>query len=270
MTLTALKSAISNARDLEYSDAHSHHLILVKPGLKRNFPSISVPTDHIFDLLVGHMPDLQDAEKNHLINLFLSNIHTRSVGGYLLKSAVHKKLTYSEKWEIYPASTVLASTYVHWRSNATDRQANDPHYLVMHANEPPTIIKSVKKPRGTPSTKVYHTIAYPFQSSRALESGIYYRPTSPSEPTFDSFFYDSEARTATVFQITVSCAHSVKPDGFRWLRKLGVQQVRYVAVIPKRGDMDFTVITDLQSDPINYKDFVEELWVMPLETLKQS
>lgn len=78
MTLTALETAISNAQNLEYPDTLFQQLILVKPGLKRNIPSISIPTNHIFDLLVKHMPDLQDAGKSHLINLLLSNMHTMS------------------------------------------------------------------------------------------------------------------------------------------------------------------------------------------------
>jgi hypothetical protein len=71
----------------------------------------------------------------------------------------------------------------------------------------------------------------------------YYRPSSGSEPTLDSFIYESATETASVIQSTVSPKHTMCPKGLEWLQSLGVTTFRYIVVSSPGESVDLPFLT---------------------------
>ncbi|KAI0060863.1 hypothetical protein BV25DRAFT_1917416 [Artomyces pyxidatus] len=89
---------------------------------------------------------------------------------------------------------------------------------------PPTCIASAGS-----ITHCRHTIQAALAAA-TLEAA-YYAVQSASGPTPDAFVYDAKKMCATVFRATAaSTEYTVPSDTFAWLRQLGVERFRFVAV----------------------------------------
>ena len=96
----------------------------------------------------------------------------------------------------------------------------DKYLIVGRPNYPPVLISG----RCPPNDVVFQRVrirTLPPTGPVTLCTG-YYVPTSVSEATFDSFYYEADEEQATVLQLTVSNHHSMKNKGLKRLQDLGV------------------------------------------------
>lgn len=178
---------------------------------------------------------------------------------------------------IWPMESHSGNKYLHWQSTSSNRTFNKSLYLWLQGHQPVQLLKMTQPaPRGTKRTCL--NMLYSSEMAQVLiggHGGIYYCPESPSEPTFDSFFYNSTSKCAMVFQMTVANRHDVKANPFCWLQAQGVERVQYIAVVPAGLPCDFTVLPNKYSDAhpttmathIDIEDMVESAWVLPIGLL---
>ncbi|KAM6494818.1 hypothetical protein JOM56_009441 [Amanita muscaria] len=193
---TSARSVYTNA-----ADPSSYHA-----ALQDRLTSI---TYEKLDSLIKQL-DLLEAVAR-LYKMFVRFPKARNNAGYMLEDAVRGVFPKGGEWCLVSMmrSKYKDSNYSRWK-NPTDSTA--PQYLHLGYMGRHIAIDTDSNPDGTEYSPL-EPISFPSgSSSLKLEDG-FYLPSSPSQPTFDAFIYESASKTATVFQVTTSTKHSVSEEG---------------------------------------------------------
>ncbi|KAG8862455.1 hypothetical protein FRB96_001526 [Tulasnella sp. 330] len=107
----------------------------------------------------------------------------------------------------------------------------------------------------------------PLNDGSITETG-YYIPISRCDPTFYSFFYDSNDKTATFRQVTVGKAHTVNMRGPRELERITPKgtELTYLAVVSQDLEMVFAAPKDWKGNMTIYWTKVMDDQVMNFGT----
>ncbi|KAI0038280.1 hypothetical protein FA95DRAFT_1613506 [Auriscalpium vulgare] len=273
LTLTILQDVIRSTRGLHFpeEDNVSHRILLVKPGATRGVAAASVPTAHLVRTVMDRLPLQQSEDRDQLYKLCLSDWHIRAAAQ---TAFAHDMLSQGGVWEVWPMTRDLSQTLCHWRSDPSDRLAENASYLRLGDRDDRQYVdiqKSTKRPsRG--NIAPFSVTIYPSDYNRDLVGErTYSRLQSSSAAMFDSFMYDRSSETATVFEVTDRNPHDVKAQGLRWLRGHGVKRFRYIAITTHGTPVDFIVQPDeAEKDPINIDAMTTEVWVLSVKSLKQE
>jgi len=249
--LDTLIKTITQLSSLQINDNLPHHIFVILPGEKRS--------EHIVAFASQYWVDTVATAAQALFEVFKCNHFTRSAAGQLLDSIVCDIFAQGGVWKIHEMemSQQPGKHNQHWKIWPSSTYV-DKYLIVGHPNYPPVLISG----RCPPNDVVFQcpTIrTLPPTGTVTLYTG-YYTPTSVTEATFDSFYYEADEGQAMVLQFTVSNHHSMKKKGLKWLQDLGVKSVCYVAVTGPQEDFDLPV-------PNEYSEFLKGKYRLVLEYL---
>jgi hypothetical protein len=216
------------ASALDLREETSHQLALISAGTFRDEPSVTIPTRYIYDLLIERRSVHKPEAAARLYSIFIWNRYTRSAAGYILNDGYHDVLCKGGQWRISSMKERNPSPkYTHWTFRAEEPDGPD-LYLRLGFEGHSITFSTCKLPDST-TYSALPMKEYVQLPQLPLIDG-YYRPSSPSAETLDSFIFEARSKTATIFQATVAKKHSVKQGGIEWLLSLGVQKFRFIAV----------------------------------------
>ena len=249
------------ARGLDLSRIEvSHQLTLISAGKYRNIANVTIPTRHIYHLLMENCSDgLTRQAASRLYEIFIRN-RTRSAVGYMLDENYHEVLCKGGQWRI---SSMKGSKpgpkFTHWTF-----QGEEPDMYLRLGFEGNLITFNTCQLPDSTTYSALPIIEYAQGSHLSLTDG-YYRPSSPSAQTMDSFIYEASSKTATIFQATVETRPSVKEGGIVWLQRLGVQKFRFIVVTAPEGTLDFPFPNQWHNGVVPH---IPDKYVLVLESLR--
>ena len=234
ITYETLDNIIRQAAALNLPQDILHQIVLISPGAFRNDFRVSIPTRYIYEILRNTLSDRKLEAAARLYVMFIRTPFTRAGARYMLDDGYHDVLRKGGEWQIVRmVANRPGPKYTHWREPGSTTDVE--YFRVGYEGHPITISM-----HPLSQDAIYQALPmrdYLPLSQLTLADG-YYRPSSGSEETLDSFIYEASNKTATIFQVTVSKKHSVKQGGIEWLRGLGVETFRFVAVMPPQTPLD--------------------------------
>jgi hypothetical protein len=229
---------VFNIVNLNLSNAISHQITLISPGVTRSIHTVTIATPYI-DGLLNQMHDEHVLEASaREFQVFNGFSKGKTSAGYILDHGYHDALCKERTWRVIPLkSNPPGPQNTHW--TLPDPHAIVPQYLhISYENGRVSIdILDAPPPVSNDGAKTLPIFSYLLGAKLTLKDG-YYRPSGGSEPTFDSFIYESATKTATTIQSTVSTKHNVSKKGLEWLQSLGVKKFRYILISAPGDSVD--------------------------------
>ena len=259
ITYEKMDSLIRQSSALDLSGPIPHQIILLSPGSSRSAFESTFPTRYIYEKLRDKLSNHKLEAVARLYDIFVRNPKTKVPAGFMLEDAVNDVFFRGGEWSLVNMmkSNRAGPKYTHWKD---PKGPTSPQYLHLGYMGRHIAIDTNPNPVGTvyvPLPLVHFLTGAQLQ----LKDGYYY-PSSRSQETFDAFIYESATTTATIFQVTTSKTHSVKEGGIKWLRDLGVQNFRYIAVSTPDTPLDLPFPNEWNSGPLiseKYRLTVESL-----------
>ena len=227
ITYKTLDCLVRQTFALDLSTPVSHQIVLISPGVARNSFESSFPTRYIYEKLRDSLSIHKLEAVARLYDMCIRIPQARANAGFMLEDALNDVFFRGGEWSLVSMmeSNRTGPKYTHWKD---PKSPTFPRYLHLGYMGRHIDIGTNPNPVGTVYVPLPLVHFLPGAQLR-LKDG-YYCPSSRSQETFDGFVYESASKTATVFQVTTSKTHLVKEGGIKWLRGLGVEQFRYIAV----------------------------------------
>ena len=264
ITYKTLDRLVRQTSVLDLSAPVSHQIVLISPGVSRSAFESSFPTRYIYEKLRDSLSIHKLEAVARLYDMYVRVPNARASAGFMLEDACNDVFFRGGEWSLVSMmkSNRTGPKYTHWKD---PKDPTFPKYLHLGYMGRHIAIGSNPNPVGTvyvPLPLVHFLPGAQLQ----LKDGYYY-PSSRSQETFDGFIYDSASKTATVFQVTTSKTHSVKEGGIKWLRGLGVEQFRYIAVSTPDTPLDlpFPNEWNAPSGPL-----IPEKYLLTVESLPEN
>ena len=226
ITYDEVFNLINRATSLDLSNSLSHRITLISPGVTRNIHTVSIVTPYIEGLLRRMHDDHVLEASARQFQVFNGFSKGKSSAGYILDGGIHGALCKERTWQVVPLKANPPGTVnTHWK--LPKPADNVLRYLTINYKNG-LVSVDVSDTPPLPNViggKTLPVFTYLSGAKLTLQDG-YYRPSSSSEPTFDSFIIESRIKTATTIQSTVSPKHGVSRKGLKWLRDQGVEKIR--------------------------------------------
>ena len=258
------------SRGLRIDDTLPHHIFVILPGEDRSKYVIKFASRYFlrefasrYDLrtLVANIKEEKVVDvANELYQAFSRNPKTRGAACQLLDCVVCDIFARSDVWTIreMEISPWQGAKNRHWKIKPSST-AVDKYLIVGHPDHPPVLISDERPPTDVVLQRI-ETHRLPPTGRITLRTG-YWVPTSVTEATFDTFYYEANEKQATVLQLAVSNKHSMKIEGLKRLRDLGVESVCYVAVVSgPQETFDLSI-------PHEYSNFLNEKYLLTVNSL---
>jgi len=229
----------------------------ISPSVTRDEMKIEFATRFTSHIFVRLWDFERQKEQQSLVSLFKSVAPIKSGAGAIFEIVVHRVLSCTHEWPIFPMKThsrksitiTTPTSQASWTSFRSTVLLARSQAMVL--TKVPTM--TVRKPtagdhpydicRIWPSSSSDMTnlpdVAIPVISYRNLShytplSEGYYIPDTGNYATFDSMLYNGAAKTAIVFQVTVSSLHGVSTKGIDVLQEHpDIQFIDYILVTPE-------------------------------------
>lgn len=247
---------------LDINNKLPHHIFIILPGKSRAKRVIRFASLYCLDTLLASVKKekLVDAA-DALFQVFHRNADTRGAAGQLMDSIVRNTFTRGGQWTIHEMekSPRAGIKNQHWKIDPSSTRV-DKYLIIGHPNHPLVSISS-NPPDENVEYKHFKTFNFPPTNPNTLRTG-YYLPTSATQATFDSFYYDANQKKATILQLTVSNMHTVNVKGLEQLQNFGVKSICYIAVTRPQKSFDLPV-------PQEYSNFVKGMYHLVLDSLHE-
>jgi len=212
-------------------------LVTISPGDTRYSLQLTFPTRYVYEKFRDRFSTHKLEAAARLYEVFVRNPETRVPAGFMLEDAANAVFPRGGEWSLVPMmrSGRTSSKNTHWKN---PNNSITPQYLHLGYLGHHIAIDTTPHPDGTVYQPLPLKCFLPGDRLQ-LKNGYYYPSSRSQQETFDAFIYESASKTATVFQVTTSPSHTVKEGGIEWLRGLGVERFRYIAVTTPHTSFDF-------------------------------
>ncbi|CCL99886.1 uncharacterized protein FIBRA_01911 [Fibroporia radiculosa] len=208
------------------TDASPHELFVFYPDSSYLFDRATcrIPTSYLTSLVIRRFESTVSEERTKFYKDFLGIKPLAAVAGHFLEDIVVDHLPLGGLWKLRELEARNARKNQHWSIGP----AASALWLVVAGsmriyNQRPALISA--HPREPVLKKLYTEL-----TASDLIDNCLYVPKSPTEPTYD-FFYYCKSR-AIMFQCTVADEHDVKDQGLAKLKSIGVETFTYVGIVP--------------------------------------
>ena len=215
----------------------SSYLVVLEANAKRSF-QVRLASVYIFNLVYEH--HLKDNYDRTVMfyELFCSPGFSRTPAGWLLDHLFHRLLRRGGQWPLSALEEVSREKQIHWVTVPTARATTTKYLLLSGSRSPCASIhgESVHDPEIKPLKFVEYT-----PQDFDLRDNQYHKPVNRNEATFDSFIFVADSSLAIVFQAASNPRHTVKAQGFKRLRDMGIQEIWFIALTPPLTTVDLVV-----------------------------
>lgn len=203
---------MTDASLLTFDGNVSHYLFLITPTHHRTKSYPVIISGHVRDKIKEHLANEWLLFAKDIYTACFSNTLTRAAAGHILEDRLHSLLQDGRPWDVLPMPvehSVKSSTNTTY---ATDTSSMS---TTFHLNPPS--LQSMGAPHSPLQLHIFDTEGI---TPSQLCSGVYFRPLSPTQATFDSFVCNPEKNRVYVFQFTVSAKYYVRYSGLQFLANL--------------------------------------------------